>query len=62
MRLNKEQEAAVTAPDGPVMAVLTSSTEEWADAAGAFAPVSGTHALCFRTSQGALDFAEFTIR
>ena len=29
---------------------------------GAFAPVSGTHALYFRTSEGTLDFAEFTIR
>ena len=57
-----ELEMHLDAPDGPVMAVLTSSTEEWADAAGAFAPVSGTHALYFRTSQGALDFAEFTIR
>ena len=50
------------APDGPVMAVLGSSADRWTDAFGAFAPVSGIHALYFRTQEGTLDFAEFTIR
>ncbi len=55
-------EMRLDAPDGPVMTVLGSSADRWTDAFGAFAPVSGTHALYFRTSEGTLDFAEFTIR
>ena len=55
-------EMRLDAPDGPVMTVLGSSADRWTDAFGAFTPVSGTHALYFRTSEGTLDFAEFTIR
>ena len=47
-------------PDNEPAAVLECDSAEWKDITAEFAPVSGTHALYFRTGEGVLDFSEFS--
>ena len=49
------------APNGPVAAELTHSSQNWDLSKTSLANISGTHALYLTTTDGSVDFAAFTI-
>lgn len=49
-------------PDGPVVAELSHTSEDWERTAAKLEPTTGVHALYVTTTGGCVDFAAFTIQ